>query len=388
MGCSGSRPTSAAERERALVEARAAALQEASSTFLAREAVLAEQHETYERKLLQEATATREAALAEQRETYERKLASLQAEKDSKDEKRVEALTRSFAHRLGQKDLSIGWNSWHAMWAQKVEQRRILAWRGEWVDAWVEKNRLAGGTPFPRSDYEPGGQTSIKARIASNAHAPKIQWLVDNGWPRAQAEAFELVTSCLEWPLRAAVSNGSGRYASSTRLVCEALAERGRKQTEVAPPIYHCLNDKLHGSMWGLATRDPAWKVLLQPLRDPAWRVLLQPGASAGISFVTNGIAGGKPADAEAFPDDKGFYAGQGGPGSDYKLQDCDVVCIRSAPADAFFYRSMVPISESGIHLLPPHAIVTLEKVEGPGEWEVCGHRVQQRLLTVSVAYR
>ena len=85
---------------------------------------------------------------------------------------------------------------------------------------------------------------------------------------------------------------------------------------------------------------------------------------------------------SNCFPDEKGYRVDENREGKiTWHLQDSDVVCFRSAPADAFFYRSMVPISESGIHLLPPHAIVTLEKVERPGEWEVCGHRVQQRLL-------
>lgn len=30
---------------------------------------------------------------------------------------------------------------------------------------------------------------------------------------------------------------------------------------------------------------------------------------------------------------------------------------------------------------------MTLESVQQPGEWEVNGHRVQQRLFTVSVSY-
>ena len=37
---------------------------------------------------------------------------------------------------------------------------------------------------------------------------------------------------------------------------------------------------------------------------------------------------------------------------------------------------------------MPPLATVTLEKVEEPGEWEACGHKVQRRLFTVSVTYK
>ena len=37
---------------------------------------------------------------------------------------------------------------------------------------------------------------------------------------------------------------------------------------------------------------------------------------------------------------------------------------------------------------MPPLATVTLEKVQQPGEWEVCGLKVQRRLFTVSVSYK
>ena len=60
-------------------------------------------------------------------------------------------------------------------------------------------------------------------------------------------------------------------------------------------------------------------------------------------------------------------------------------MCFRSAPADADGYHSLIrtgPLS----YEMPPLTTVTLEKVEEPGEWEVCGQKVQQRLLTVRVA--
>eukprot|EP00966_Prymnesium_polylepis_P045769 1059537-Prymnesium_polylepis.1 len=33
-------------------------------------------------------------------------------------------------------------------------------------------------------------------------------------------------------------------------------------------------------------------------------------------------------------------------------------------------------------------ATVTLEKVQEPGEWEVCGQRVRRHLYTVSITYK
>ena len=70
-----------------------------------------------------------------------------------------------------------------------------------------------------------------------------------------------------------------------------------------------------------------------------------------------------------------------------YVLQDSDVVCFRSAAADADGYHSLVETA-FGSYNMPPLATVTLEKVEQPGEWEVCGLKVQRRLFTVSVSYK
>ena len=62
-------------------------------------------------------------------------------------------------------------------------------------------------------------------------------------------------------------------------------------------------------------------------------------------------------------------------------------MCFRSAPADADGYHSLIQ-TRADRYEIPPLATVTLEKVQQPGEWEVCGHKVQQRLFTVSVSYK
>ena len=70
-----------------------------------------------------------------------------------------------------------------------------------------------------------------------------------------------------------------------------------------------------------------------------------------------------------------------------FELQDSDVVCLRSAAADADGYHSLIQTAGAGYEM-PPLATVTLEKVQQPGEWEVRGLKVQQRLFTVRVAYK
>ena len=96
---------------------------------------------------------------------------------------------------------------------------------------------------------------------------------MDDGWPRKQAEAYAVITGGLKAPLAAAVREQSKRYADSTHVVCEALAQRAKQMTQAAPLVYYNLTGK-----FGLATNDAAWLALTQP------------GASAGRSFVTNGI--------------------------------------------------------------------------------------------------
>jgi hypothetical protein len=113
-------------------------------------------------------------------------------------------------------------------------------------------------------------------------------------------------------------------------------------------------------------------------------------GASVGLSFVIDGLCQADLPDLQVFPDEEGFHVHMDyGDGDVYELQDSDVVCFRGAPPDADgSYHSLIPITSFGSHALPPLATVTLESIQQPGEWEVCGQRVQRRLLTVSVTYK
>ena len=142
--------------------------------------------------------------------------------------------------------------------------------------------------------------------------------------------------------------------------------------TKPAPLLYYNLTGE-----FGLATTDPA-----------AWAALTQPEASAGLSFVTNGVVQGDTANSNVFPDDKGFYVAMNYGGKvRLKLQDSDVVCLRSASADADGYHSLVH-TESRQYEAPPLTTFTLERVQEAGEWEVNGLRVQRRLFTVGVSYK
>jgi hypothetical protein len=140
---------------------------------------------------------------------------------------------------------------------------------------------------------------------------------------------------------------------------------------EAAPLVYRNITGLL-----GLAVEDPAWEALMQP------------GASAGFSFLTNNVVMAREPEEQCFVDDKGYRLRVNrGSVISYELQHSDVVCFRSAPTDTDGYHSLIRTRED-MYDMPPLATVTLESVQQPGEWEVCGHKVKRRLLTVSVSYK
>jgi len=242
-------------------------------------------------------------------------------------------------------------------------------WRDEWVNACLEQNQLSGES-HPRSDYESGGSDSIDKKV--HDFAASIQWKVDNGWPREQAEAYTVVTTCIAAPLAAAVHERSGRYAVSSHVLCEVFSEQVKRATAVAPNIYANLT-----GAFGLVTGDLAWEALLQT------------DVEVGLSLTTNGVAEGHPASAKSFPDAEGFRVGINIGGKEiYELQESDVVCFQSATSAADGYHSLIRVNELGTSALPPFATVTVEKIEEAGQWEVNGHRVRRRLFTVSVTHK
>lgn len=251
-----------------------------------------------------------------------------------------------------------------------VGLKPITTWRDEWVDAWLERMGL-DDTPPNRSLFEGAGAESIETNIKNRASS--IQWKVDHGMPRREAEALTLLSACIAEPMAAAVSERSARYAASTHMLCGALAEQARRLEKAAPPVFYHLT-----GTFGLATADPAWEALVTggSLRVP------------GLTLRTNGVSRGLLPDAKILGE-RGFSVGASRNGIvRYELQESDVVCFRSAPADTAGCHSLVPINGLGGHALPPLATVTLERVQGPGEWQARpGIKVQRTLFTVAVTY-
>lgn len=217
--------------------------------------------------------------------------------------------------------------------------------------------------------YQTGGHESIE-NGPLKFHASAVNACVASGvWSREHAEAFFTASSVLTAPLAASIHDRSDRYAATAHVVCEALALQAKQRphyTYTHAPHYTNLTGDL-----GLAT-------------DPAWLTLLQPEAEPGLSFTTDGLTRAL-ADEAAFPNDKGLHRNLSIDGC--TLQDSDVVCFQSAPSDAEGHHSLLPVPFCHSRFLPPLATVTLESVQAPGEWEVRGLRVKQRLFTVSVSF-
>ena len=261
----------------------------------------------------------------------------------------------------------------------KPEQRD---WRDEWADAWMERAKI-DGQDWTRAMFESGGMVgvgrtsrrqeggSVSVEATIRKLTDEIQRKVDAGWPRDQAEAYTLITAYLPVPLTIAVRERSDRYAASTHVVCEVLAERARRVTTIAPPVYWNLTGKL-----GLATEDATWGVLAKD------------GVEVGLSLVTDGRTRALVANERNFSDSEGYrVAVNKGGNQTFQLQDSDVVCLRSSGEDEDGYHSLINIGGT-TYDLPPLATVTLEKIDMPGTWEILGHRPKRRLYTVSVTFK
>ena len=191
---------------------------------------------------------------------------------------------------------------------------------------------------------------SIEARLKGSAS--HIQWKVDQGWPREQAEAAHLISSAVNASLAASVRDRSDRYTASAHVLFEAMSGAARRLTAPAPLVYWNLTGN-----FGLATEDPAYQALLQP------------GVAPGVQLFTNGVGEGRAPNDKTFPDESGIRVY--GTAKGWEEVDSDIVCFRSAPADADGLHTLIPWSELGTCRLPLMATVTLEKIDEPGEWEV-----------------
>eukprot|EP00747_Dinoflagellata_sp_TGD_P223280 gnl/TRDRNA2_/TRDRNA2_94882_c0_seq1.p1 gnl/TRDRNA2_/TRDRNA2_94882_c0~~gnl/TRDRNA2_/TRDRNA2_94882_c0_seq1.p1 ORF type:complete len:338 (-),score=53.46 gnl/TRDRNA2_/TRDRNA2_94882_c0_seq1:44-1057(-) len=242
-------------------------------------------------------------------------------------------------------------------------------WRDEWRAVRTEELRLQGQEFMAKADhFEDNGPGSIKQM--TKYLQKYIQWQVDAGWDREQAEAYTLLASCARAALGRALREHDPAYSACQHLVIEAINQRAKRLSVSAPDAYRNMS-----GMFGLVTEDPVWRTLA----DSSPSIV-------GTTFVTSAIVAGYTGLAQ-FPNEGGFHVGVSRGGNvHYEMQESDIVRFRSALGDKNGYHSLIQAAE-GTYDLPPMCVVRLEEVKEAGEWEAYGLKIKRRLFVVSVTY-
>ena len=253
-----------------------------------------------------------------------------------------------------------------ALLAHAVGPKPDRSWETEWQRLRSDELALTGQS-VPPGAFGRGGSESVEARVA--AFEKTIAWAKAAGWSDVHAEAYTLISCCGRAALARALRANSPAYAACTHLAFEALSSAASSLREPAPPCYTSLEGR-----FGLCALDPCWAALLDA------------GAKVGLQLVTSAIVFGD-AGAGALKAE-GFHKLVNRDGAtEYELQESDVVCFVShAAADEGMHRSLVQTGGSSYDV-PPMATITLDRIDGPGEWEAHGVRPQRRRFSVTVSY-
>ena len=253
-----------------------------------------------------------------------------------------------------------------ALLAHAVGPKPSRSWETEWQRLRSDELALTGQS-VPPGAFGRGGSESVETRVA--AFEKTIAWAKAAGWSDVHAEAYTLISCCGRAALARALRANSPAYAACTHLAFEALSSAASSLREPAPPCYTSLEGR-----FGLCALDPCWAALLDA------------GAKVGLQLVTSAIVFGD-AGAGALKAE-GFHKLVNRDGAtEYELQESDVVCFVShAAADEGMHRSLVQTGGSSYDV-PPMATCTLDRIDGPGEWEAHGVRPQRRRFSVTVSY-
>ena len=253
-----------------------------------------------------------------------------------------------------------------ALLGHAVGPKPSRSWETEWQRLRSDELALTGQS-VPPGAFGRGGSESVEARVA--AFEKTIAWAKAAGWSDVHAEAYTLISCCGRAALARALRANSPAYAACTHLAFEALSSAASTLREPAPPCYTSLEGR-----FGLVALDPCWAALLDA------------GAKVGLQLVTSAIVFGD-AGAGALKAE-GFHKLVNRDGAtEYELQESDVVCFVShAAADEGMHRSLVQTGGSSYDV-PPMATITLDRIDGPGEWEAHGVRPQRRRFSVTVSY-
>ena len=270
---------------------------------------------------------------------------------------------------------------------EQVGRKPERTWQDEWVAARAETNRIRAFHKEPHRSAPEYVREKEPIESRQTTFAKDIQALEAAGWPHDEAEAFVLISNCLDTAVAAALKEDSPRHAACTYVLCGALFRAAQRQvaaregSEEAPPMRRCYKN-LHGDM-SLALADPAWAGLEQADRT-------------GFCGLTSA------APVLAF-DDPGCFTPEGFAieiNTKYKPVDSDVVCFESAPPDDHGAHEAVWVAKHKA-AFPPNTLFRLVGVEpsfevtfdapGDGDGEPTTTktvRVNRRLLRVRAVYR
>jgi hypothetical protein len=281
------------------------------------------------------------------------------------------------------------------------------SWRSEYQSLDLEQDMIHGAAPLHPLMlwvYHEGQPCSISARVRLSHHAKAIAWCVEAGWDEEDAQAYTIIFNYGRGALCTALGARTSKFAASAHAVDRALhCASVRSAPTVAPECYV----NLYGA-WGLCEVDFAWTTL-DSLDDDLDQIAKDSATDhqritadrqritsewLGTSFRTWGVAGAERADSNSFPtDEEGRCRGIHVPltyetHTAWERQEGPVVRFLSRPAvPNGAMRSLTQTSETAFDA-PPRALVTLERVDEAGTWEVLdGIRPECRLFTVSVEY-
>ena len=217
------------------------------------------------------------------------------------------------------------------------------------------------------SDLDWRAEFSLAER---NRFACKFAWsleLREMKWPQEEADVVSIVYTWGNRSLSAAARDGSRTFAASTWAVGEALlraalrSPRCNSRLAAHPPLYA----KLRGR-GGLAHGDETWECLLGGGGGGGGDAPAAPAAPAalpGQTFATRGIA---LATAEHARTSAVVWAGQ----PTASPFEGGVVRFLPARPDTAGIHALVDVG-SGRYALPPLSLVTLVRVDEPGEWRL-----------------
>ena len=199
-----------------------------------------------------------------------------------------------------------------------------------------------------------------------------IDWKLERGWDRDDAEGYTLLFASFKSTLGEALRGNAEEFTASARTLYGAIQCRAALEG-VAPRTFVNLDGE-----FGLRHHDAAWGTL-------------GPDAVVGATFMTHAPQEASACDRCLTHD--GFCSPvytEDMQDVDYDLQDSDIVCFESKETDGGGYHSLVHTAETEFESqydLPPLATITLVGIDEPGTWTAFGATPNRRLYRVTVTF-